>query len=666
MNRVDEFAYVDVKTAQTVWPRLDFLKLMALSREGDRREGILMRQGKGWFHVGAMGHEAIGALAYLLETEDYLFPYYRDKSLVLARGIEHSEIALAFFAQADSSSGGRMMPGHFSSRALNIFSVATPTGSQCLPAAGAAWACKREDAGRVVLCSVGDAASREGEFYEALCFALQERLPIVFVVEDNGYGISTSTRGRTPYSLLALGESCGERVNGRDPQLVYEAGAKAIAAARRGEGPSLLWCEVDRLCSHTSSDDQRIYREQCELEAMAKRDPISLFAQQLIGEEMLSPEEWTSIQTEIIRRVDHDYKLAEAAESPNKAEILGPMYGVDTKSPKPPISPGQPMTMVAAVNQTLRAALDSDDKVVLFGEDIEDPKGGVFGLTKGLSADFPGRVANSPLAEATIVGLGVGMATVGYRPVFELQFIDFVGPAMHQLMTQVACLRWRTLGEWTCPLVMIAPYGAYLPAGALWHSQSNDGMFAHIPGIRIAIPSTPEDAAGLLWSAIQGEDPTLVLLPKHLFRKRTSIPDPVEPVPFGKAVVRREGSDVSVISWGNCVEIAMEAAEQADSDGVSAEVIDLRTLVPCDWETIESSLKKTGRLVVVHEDTRTTGFGQAIIAEMTSHSDRWNLFLSPPQLVARPDVPIPFNPELEAAVLPDVSRVLDAIHAAVQ
>jgi 2-oxoisovalerate dehydrogenase E1 component len=321
--------------------------------------------------------------------------------------------------------------------------------------------------------------------------------------------------------------------------------------------------------------------------------------------------------------------------------------------------------MIGAINHTFRAALESFPAMLMFGEDIEDPKGGVFGLTAGLSRRFPGRVVNSPLAEGTIVGLGVGVAAAGFRPVFELQFIDFVGPGFNQLVNQMTTLRWRSKGEWTCPLVLYAPYGAYLPAGGMWHSQSNDGWWAHTPGLRVAIPSTPEDAVGLFWAAFQNEDPALVLIPKHLCRVRMPV-QRFDVVPFGRASVRRAGDDVTLVSWGNGVELAEKSAQRMAAEGVSVEVIDLRTLVPCDWASIERSLQKTGRLVVVHEDNRTCGFGQAVITEMTAQPERFDLLLSPPQLVARPDIHIPFCPDLESALLPDVDRVLSAIRVTLE
>jgi 2-oxoisovalerate dehydrogenase E1 component len=533
------------------FPKLELLRTMMLSREGDRREGILMRQGKGWFQVPGMGHEALAAIAYHLRPDDYLFPTYRDRALMLARGMTTREIALDFMARAGSSSDGRNMPAHYSSRALNVFSVATPTGSQCLPAVGAAWGIKLAGDNRVVVCSIGDAATRQGEFYEAVCYAIQENLPIVFVVEDNQYGISTPTHHMLPMRLHVFDERWVVFVNGRYADAVYEKAGEAIRKARTGGGPTILWCEIDRLSSHTSADDHRVYRPAEEIEAMFERDPIRLLAEQLIAEGTLTQEQYEQMQADITREVDAIYQEVERIPLPDPARVLDHLFGEPPAQYKPlPLEvEREPTTMVAAFNRVLHAALETFDNIVMFGEDIEDPKGGVFGFTKGLSTKYPERVRNSPLAEATIVGTAVGLAATGYRPVFEIQFIDFITPGFHQLVSQIATLRWRSKGEWKCPLVIYSPYGAYLPAGGMWHSQSNDGWWAHTPGIRIAIPSTPEDIVGLFWTAIQDDDPTLLLIPKHIFRVRMPV-QAYRAIPFGKAAIRREGVQMSPSSRG--------------------------------------------------------------------------------------------------------------------
>ena len=647
--------------SNNVFNKLEFLKLMMLSREGDRREGILLRQSKGWFQVSGMGHEALGALAYLLREDDYLYPYYRDRGLMLARGLSTYELALAYFAKRGSSSGGRQMPGHYSSRKHNVFSVCTPTGGGCLPACGTAWAMKLDGKDSVVVCTIGDAASRQGEFFEAWAFAVQENLPIIFILEDNKYGISTPTEKFLPFHLGIFDENSYVKVDGRKPENVLNAGEIAVNKARSGQGPTLIWLDIDRLSSHTSSDDHRVYRDLEDIEEMQHRDPIRLLAEELIAAGQLTQENFKALQEEVQDLVDKDYLAAEKADDPIAEEVMRDCWGAEVVAEAPPIGTGR-MTMVSSINQTFQKALENDPKIVFFGEDIEDPKGGVFGITKGLSEQFPKQVFNSPLAEATIMGVAIGMAAYGWRPVFELQFIDFISPGWNQIVANMSTLRWRTFGEWKCPLTIYAPYGAYLPGGSLWHSQSNEASLAHVPGIQVGIPSTPEDAAGMLWSAIHGNDPSFVLIPKHIFRKQMDVSS-VQPLPFGKAKVMQAGSDVTMVTYGNTLEVVLEAAQKS---GVSCEVIDLRSIVPCDYETITQSVSKTGRLVVVHEDTKTCGFGESIISNMVNTPDRFNLFLSPPQLVCRDDVHIGYNPIYEYAALPDVERVMDAINVVME
>ncbi len=648
--------------ASKAYSKIDFLKLMSLSREGDRREGILLRQSKGWFQVSGMGHEALGVIATQLRSDDYLFPYYRDRALMLARGMTNYELALAYFAKKSSSSGGRQMPGHYSSRALNVFSVCTPTGGALLPACGTAWAMKLEGQDSLCLATVGDAASRQGEFFEAWAFAEQESLPVVFLIEDNKYGISTPTEKFLPFHLDMLNRDAYVKIDGRHPDIVYETFATAADKARTGNGPTIIWADIDRLASHTSSDDHRVYRALDDIESMTARDPIRLLAQQMIAANELDEAEWARIQAEVAKIVDEDYLRAEHEEDPKPSDTLTECWGTTEVLASPPIAAGQKSTMVSAINTTFRKALENDPKVIFFGEDIEDPKGGVFGITKGLSESFPRQVFNSPLAEATIMGVAVGMAAYGLKPVFELQFIDFIAPGWNQITTNMSTLRWRSFGDWQCPLVIYAPYGAYLPGGSLWHSHSNEALLAHTPGLKVAIPSTPEDAAGLFWTAMASSDPCFILVPKHIFRMHREVPK-VEPVPFGKARIVQSGDDVTIVTWGNCIELAEEAAKATDA---SIEIIDLRSIVPCDYETITTSLAKTGRLIVVHEDNHTGGFGQTVIAEMTRVPERWNLFLSPPQLVARDDVHIGYNPIYEYAALPDVSQVIAAIQTVME
>lgn len=654
-------------SAQLTYRQLDLLKLMYLSREADRREGILFRQGRGWFQIGSMGHEALAIIGLLMHSEDYLFPYYRDRAIMLARGVTPRELAHDFFAKAGSSSGGRQMPSHFCCAERRIWSVPSPTGATLLPACGFAWGIQMDQLPQVVVACVGEAASRQGEFYEAICFAVEKQLPIVFVVEDNRYGISTNTDSMNPFKLGVFAQSIGVKyVDGRQPHAVHEAASAALDKARSGQGPSILVCEVDRLCSHTSSDDHRTYRSPEDIQQMIERDPIRTLAEQLVESGELTWDEWEATRAEIDARIDRDYQAAAAAPDPTAEEVLDHVWNkAPVANEAPPLPGGQGWRMVDAVNHVFRKALERDSRTVFFGEDIEDPKGGVFKLTAGLSSDFPSRVFNSPLAECTIAGVGIGLASYGKRPVFELQFVDFVGPAWNQIATNLSTLRWRTKGKWDCPLVLYAPYGAYLPGGGPWHSQSNEAAFAHLPGIHVVVPSTPEDAAGLMWTAISTPNPTVYLIPKHLFRQTIDVDLEVPAVPFGRARIRQAGTDVTVVAWGNAMELALQAAE-ALSGEASVEVIDLRCLVPWDRETVLDSLEKTGRLVVIQEDNRTCSFGQSIIGEIVDDPDSFYELLSPPKLVSRTDVPVGFNPILEYAALPSLTDVIAAIRATLE
>ena len=652
-----------MKTANqaATYNRLELLKLMYLSREGDRREGVLHRQSKGWFQVAGMGHEPLGVIGQLLEPDDYVFPYYRDRALVLSRGVPNFDLAVAYFAKRESNSGGRQMPGHYSSRKHNIWSVPTPTGANALPGCGVAWAMQMQSKPNVVIATVGDAASRQGEFYEAVSFAVERQLPIILIVEDNNYGISTNTEKFNPFKLGIFSEQIGlVHVDARHPDRVFDAASTAIRRARNGQGPTVMVCELDRLCSHTSSDDHRVYRPKDEIEQMMDRDPILVLARELIASGELSEKEWENTKNEINRQVDEEYIAAEKLDDPLASELLDHLLAEAPRPTPPPIEGGRKWRMVDAINTVFKHGLKTDEDYVFFGEDIEAPKGGVFGLTSDLSAEHPDRVFNAPLAEATICGVAIGMACYGMKPVFELQFIDFVGPAWNQISQNLATLRWRTFGDWTCPSVIYAPYGAYLPAGSLWHSQANESLFAHIPGLRVVVPSTPEDAAGLMWTAMRAHDPTIFLVPKHLFRQQMDCPKEVPAVGFGQARIRRPGDDVTVVAWGNCIEQAMAAADRLSNEA-EIEVIDLRSIVPWDRETVLKSVEKTGRLVVVQEDGVSCSVGQMIISELVGNDESFCHFVSAPRLVAKPDVHIGYNPIYEYAALPDVQQVVDAI-----
>ncbi|MGA8165586.1 MAG: thiamine pyrophosphate-dependent enzyme [Waddliaceae bacterium] len=632
------------------------LHYMYLSREGDLKAARMVRQGKAWFHISSLGHEALAAVGLHLRQSDLVFMHYRDVALVLAKGTSHELICRYFLGNVNHSSPGKNMSAHLSDKKNSIFSVASPTGSQCLPAVGAAWGIQLSDREDVVICGIGDSAVRQGEFYEAVCFAIAKQLPVLFLVSDNLYGISTSTKKENPFRFGLFQPHLYEHVNGRDAFDIYHVAERMISQVREKRCPAILWIEMDRLDSHSSSDDQRVYRSQEELANMV--DPIEKFATQCLDKNLLSKTEIQNIQNHVKSIIDETYESV--AVEHNTPFLQEHLYGESVVHQSlPPIRLKEAPTMVEAINQVLLEGLKTYSNLLMLGEDIEDPKGGVFGFTKGLSSIFKDRVCNAPLAEATIIGAAVGLASTGWKPVFELQFIDFIGPALNQIINQVSSLRWRTNGEWSCPMIVYAPYGAYLPGGGIWHSECYEALLAYLPGLRVAVPSTPSDVAGLFWSAFQDPDPSFILIPKHLMRKRMAI-SKLATVPWGKARVRQEGKDVTIVGWGNSIEIITEAAEQLKGT-VSIEIIDLRTLVPCDMETISLSLKKTGRLIVVHEDKPICGFGGSIIQRVTSYKDSFDYLLSPPQLVARKHVHIPFQPKMEYQVLPDANKVLQAI-----
>ena len=643
-----------------VYDRVALLKIMYLSREGDRREGILHRQSKGWFQVAGIGHEPLAVIAMQLEAGDYLFPYYRDRAMVLAKGVPNADLASAYFAKADSSSGGRQMPAHYSDRERNIWSVCTPTGANCLPGCGVAWSMKLADRPNVVIATIGDAATRQGEFFEAVSFAIERKLPIVFVVEDNNYGISTNTDRFNPFKLGIFNNDIVTHVDARHPDNLGAAITPIIDKARRGDGPSIVVAKLDRICSHTCSDDQRVYRTPEEIADMQSRDPIETYSKLLIEAGELTLGDWEKIKKDIDLQVDREYIAAEDETDPQPEALMDHLMAEAPAAKMPPLEGGQDWRMVDALNTVFRQRLKTDPDTIFFGEDIESPKGGVFGMTSDLSSEFPTRVFNSPLAEATIAGVGIGMASVGLNPVFEMQFVDFVGPAMNQISQNLGTLRWRSNGKWKCPLVLYAPYGAYLPGGSLWHSQANESMFAHLPGMRVVVPSTPEDAAALMWTAMHADDPTIFLIPKHLLRKKMPVPQTVPAVGFESAKTRRSGDDVTVVTWGNGVEIALAVAETM-ADQTSVEVIDLRTVQPWDRQTVASSVERTGRLVVLQEDGQSCSVGQMIVSEMMNDEKSFYHFVSPPQLVSKPDIHIGYNPIIEYAALPGSEELSAAI-----
>jgi 2-oxoisovalerate dehydrogenase E1 component len=642
--------------------KLRLLTLLLESRHGDLREQNLNRQGKGHFHVSGMGHEGLAALGIAMIEGDFVCPYYRDRGLVLGRGVASRELALDYFAKRKGQSHGRQMPSHYSYAERKIWSVPTPTGSQLLPACGIAWGIQLDDKPNVVVTTVGDAATRQGDFFEAVCFAKERKLPVLFVVEDNKYGISSPTSKINPRALDVLQPNDWQEIDGSDVQQIYDAGVKAFENMRAGRGPAFFWINMERLSSHTSSDDHKLYRSAEELAEGEKCDPLRIWSERLIAEGVMTADDYAKLDQEIKERIRQEFAEAERAEDPS-ADELEVQVTAELPQLEDEVLPAGKYRIGDTINKTLRLGLEKNADRIIFGEDVEDPKGGVFRLTQKLSTEFPKQVYNSPLAESTIMGVACGLASYGKRPVFELQFIDFIGPGWNQLVTNLSTLRWRSFGTWTCPVVIYAPYGAYLPGGSLWHSQANEAVLAHFPGINVAIPSTPEDAAGLLWTAMHCEDPTFVLIPKHLLWAEHESAEPVHAVPLGVARKRHSGSDVTLVAWGNTVEKSLEALEEIGAD-VSVDLIDLRSIVPWDRAAVEESVRRTGRLVVVQEDSENCSVGQMIVSHLAALPDVWSELIAPPILVSKTNVMIGYNPIYEYAALPDVKRIVAAIQRA--
>ena len=643
--------------------KLRLLTIILESRHADLREQNLIRQGKGHFHVSGMGHEGLAAVSIQMEPDDYIVSYYRDRGLVLGRGMITRQLGLEYFAKRNTGSGGRQMPSHYSDADLHIWSVPTPTGSQLLPACGIAWGIQLDGKKSVVVTTIGDAATRQGDFFEAICFAKEKKLPVLFLVEDNAYGISMPTRKTNPLALDILEQANWRHIEGQDVQQIYDATAEAFEKIRGGGGPFFYWIKMERLSSHTSSDDQKLYRTAEELRDLEKSDPLTSWKEQLIKESVITQQDYAELDNKIKERVRREYAEAEKAEDPSPNELLANVTKPGPKIEKEILPPGK-YRIGDTVNKTLRAGIEEDPQRILFGEDIEDPKGGVFRLTQKLSTEFPKQVFNSPLAESTILGVACGLAAYGKRPVFEMQFIDFIYPGFNQLVTNISTLRWRSFGNWKCPAVIYAPYGAYLPGGSLWHSQANESALAHYPGLNVVIPSTPADAAGLLWTAMHAEDPVIFLVAKHLLWAEHDYTKPIRAVPLGKARNVQEGSDVTLVAWGNTIEKSLEALNKIGNE-ISVELIDLRSIVPWDAAAIEESVRKTRRLIVVQEDTENCSVGQMIISHVTGTPALWNELISPPILVSKPNVVIGYNPIYEYAALPDVERIVTAIRRSI-
>jgi 2-oxoisovalerate dehydrogenase E1 component len=666
-------------------------RLMQTSRQLDDREILLKRQQRIYFQISAAGHEAIQIAAGLVTRPgyDWFYPYYRDRALCLTLGMTPYDMLLqAVGAADDPSSGGRQMPSHWSDPAKNIVTSSSATGTQFVQAVGCAEGCRilwpGED--RLVLASSGEGATSEGEFWESINQACLNRSPVLFLIEDNGWAISVPVERQTPggsISKLLSGfpDLLNIEVDGTDLISSYRAMSAAAAWCREGRGPALVHAHCVRPYSHSLSDDERNYKTAREREEEAARDPLTTFPQFLVEEGVLEKSEAQNIVREIHHRILEDTHRALKAAPPAPETALLHLYSekIDPTSPHFDAAAqpeGDAKTMADLINTTLKEEMHRDSRVIVFGEDVADcsregnlsevkGKGGVFKLTAGLQIEFGGkRVFNTPIAEASIVGRAIGMATVGLKPVAEIQFLDYIWPAMMQIRDELASIRWRSNGHYSAPLVIRVPIGGYLTGGAIYHSQCGEVEFTHIPGLRVVFPSNAEDACGLLRTAIRCDDPVLFLEHKKLYREmynRAAHPGADFTIPFGKAKVVKPGESLTIVTYGALVQKSLLAAQEVEKRGgnVTIEILDLRTLSPWDWEGVKASVEKTSRVIVAHEDTLSFGYGAEIAAriadELFTHLD------APVKRVAAMDTWVGYHPQLETKILPQVGDLVSTI-----
>jgi 2-oxoisovalerate dehydrogenase E1 component len=652
------------------------MRLMLVSREIDNKAMNLLKQGKTFFHIAAAGHEAIQtAVGMNLDPQkDWLFPYYRDLALVLTAGVTPKEFFLQCFAKADdSSSGGRQLPCHYGSPHIKLPSQSSNTGTQFLQAVGTALASMKEGIDSITYVSSGEGATSEGEFHEAINWASREKLPVLFVIENNRYAISVPISQQTG----GVGSSIAEmmagfenllrlKVDGTDFEKSYYTVKEAFDYLKSKKGPVLIEADVVRLQSHSSSDDQKKYRDAKELEKDLMNCPINKLSNKLISSGILTQAEYDKMKKEVHNEVENAADEAIKEPDPDIHDAVKHIFDESGFKEKFAYEKNQPsganIVMVDAINHALHEEMARNDKMYIFGEDIADGKGGVFTATKGLSTKFGSdRVFNSPLAEASIMGVAVGMSLTGLKPVIEIQFGDYIWPAFMQMKNELVTFRYRSNNTWTAPVVIRVAVGGYIHGG-LYHSQNIEAIFAHIPGIYIAFPSNAADAKGLLKTACRINDPVLFCEHKGLYRQSFAItaePDDEYLVPFGKAKVVREGNDITVISYGVSLWDSVLAAKKLQDEGYSVEVIDLRTIIPLDTETIFNSVRKTNKAVIVHEDLLTGGFGGEIAARISEYC--FEYLDGPVKRIAAKDSHIPYSPALEDAILPNRKRIYRGI-----
>ena len=650
---------------------LDIYNKMYLARTLDEKQLILLKQGKAFFHIGCSGHEGaqLAASNNLNPGKDWVYPYYRDAALCLGLGMTGKEQLLSFLARDDDpNSGGRQMPQHYGHKNLRIVSQSSPTGTQFLQAVGCAMSRKWEKTKEVVYVSSGEGSTSEGEFHEALNWSSREKLPVIFHIQDNQYAISVhiseQTSGASVYSMVGGYQNLSRYdVDGTSFFETDLAFKQAVDRARKGKGPSVIISHVVRLLPHSSSDDQRKYRSDKDLESDKKKDPIDQFEKYCVNKKVASTKDFESIRNKIFEQVNKDAEWADKQNHPDISTALNHVYS-DQKSLKETSlkTINEKIVLVDAINHAMSEEMSLNKKMIIYGEDIADPKGGVFTATKGLTNQFgKDRVFNSPLAEASIVGTAIGLAVTGWKPCVEIQFGDYIWPAMMQIRNELASMRYRSNGNWKCPLVIRVPVGGYIH-GAICHSQSIDGYFMHMPGIKIAYPSNASDAKGLLKAACRMDDPVIFLEHKGLYRQgfsSTPEPDKNYILPFGKAKIVQEGNILTIITWGAMVQKCIESVKACELEEGMVEIVDIRTLNPLDHETISSSVEKTGKVLVVHEDNLTNGPGAEIAALIAENN--FEYLDGPVKRVGSADAHVPYNWYLEEKVLVQNSDIQNAL-----
>ena len=649
---------------------INIFELMVQSRKLDEKQLILLKQGKGFFHIGASGHEAAQiAAAHTMNSEiDYAYPYYRDQAFCLAYGMTSKDMLLSFFAKEDDpNSGGRQMPQHFGHKDLNIVSQSSPTGTQFLQATGAGFALKRNNKNGVVYVSSGEGTTSQGDYHEALNWASREKAPVIFHVENNGYAISVpieeQTAGSSIYKISAGYENLHRiKIDGTDYFESLLAFKFAIDRARKGLGPTVIESIVVRLLPHSSSDDQRKYRSEDALEKDKLNDPIEKFKQNCTDNNIITIEEFDKLEKKISIEIDNVALWAE--EQPEPSDPMANLFIDEVEFDDQLQSNDNDIVLVDAINHALDEELSYNKKLLVYGQDVAGDKGGVFTATKGLTNKHgKDRVFNSPLAESSIIGTAIGLATLGYKPVVEIQFADYIWTAMMQIRNELATMYYRSNGNWQCPVVVRIPVGGYIH-GSLCHSQSIDGYFTHLPGVMIAYPSNAADAKGLLKAACRMNNPVLFFEHKGLYRQgyaTSKEPDETYCLSFGRGKIIKEGNDLSIITWGALVQKSLDAAKQS---GYDIEVIDLRTLYPLDLNLIIQSIKKTNRAIIVHEDNLTGGFGGEITSLINEHA--FESLDAPVKRVASKDIPVAYSAILEDQILVQTDWILDTIKEVVE